>query len=152
LINVDFTVQLAKLAVQSGVKGFVFVSSVKAGGIPTFGKCCNESDQHEPEGMYGKTKREAEKKLLKIGHQSGMHVSIVRSSLVYGPNVKGNLGGMLSGIKRGWFPPLPETGNRRSMIHVDDLVRAFLLVADDHHANGKIYIATDLPSTLHMVT
>ena len=143
LINVDFTVQLAKLAVQSGVKRFVFVSSVKAGGIPTLGKCSNESDQHEPEGMYGKTKREAEKKLLKIGHQSGMHVSIVRSSLVYGPNVKGNLGLMLSGIKRGWFPPLPATGNRRSMIHVDDLVRAVLLVAWNDYANGEIFIATD---------
>ena len=143
LINVDFTVQLAKLAVQSGVKRFVFVSSVKAGGMPTFGKCSNESDQHEPEGMYGKTKREAEKKLLKIGHQSGMHVSIIRSSLVYGPNVKGNLGLMLSGIKRGWFPPLPETGNRRSMIHVDDLVRAIFLVAWNDRANGGIFIATD---------
>ncbi|MBT3404529.1 MAG: hypothetical protein HN421_12605, partial [Gammaproteobacteria bacterium] len=41
------------------------------------------------------------------------------------------------------FPPLPETGNRRSMIHVDDLVRALLLVAEDERANGEIFIATD---------
>ena len=33
-------------------------------------------------------------------------------------------------------------GNRRSMIHVDDLVRAILLVADDR-TNGEIFIATD---------
>jgi len=72
-----------------------------------------------------------------------MHVSIIRPSLVYGPNVKGNLQLMLSGIKKGWFPPLPETGNKRSMIHVDDLVRAILLVADDDRANGEIFIATD---------
>ena len=50
---------------------------------------------------------------------------------------------MLHGIKKGWFPPLPETGNRRSMIHVDDLVRAILLVAEDKRANGEIFIATD---------
>ena len=50
---------------------------------------------------------------------------------------------MLSGIKKGWFPPLPETDNRRSMIHVDDLVQAILLVADDDRANGEIFIATD---------
>jgi nucleoside-diphosphate-sugar epimerase len=50
---------------------------------------------------------------------------------------------MFSGIKKGWFPPLPEIGNKRSMIHVDDLVRALLLVADDDRANGEIYIATD---------
>jgi len=38
---------------------------------------------------------------------------------------------------------LPETGNRRSMIHVDDLVRVILLVAEDERANGEIFIATD---------
>jgi UDP-glucose 4-epimerase len=142
-VNVSATVQLAELAVKAGVKRFVFVSSVKAGGPPAFGVCASDSDQGVPEGVYGKTKREAELKLLKIGKESGMHVSIIRPSLVYGPNVKGNLKLMLSGVDGGWFPPLPETGNRRSMIHVDDLVRAILLVAEDKRANGEIFIATD---------
>ena len=142
-VNVSATVQLANLAVKSGVKRFVFVSSVKAGGNPPLGTCANEKDQKNTEDVYGKTKREAELKLLEIGKDSGMHVSIIRPSLVYGPNVKGNLQLMLSGVRVGWFPPLPETGNRRSMIHVDDLVRAILLVAKDECANGEIFIATD---------
>jgi UDP-glucose 4-epimerase len=142
-VNVDATIQLANLAVKSNVKKFIFVSSVKAGGSPVSGKCINESDQSESEGVYGKSKREAELKLLKIGNESGMHVSIIRPSLVYGPDVKGNLQLMLSGIAKGWFPPLPEIGNRRSMIHVDDLVRAILLIAEDKRANGEIFIATD---------
>jgi UDP-glucose 4-epimerase len=142
-VNVSATIQLANLAVKSGVKRFVFVSSVKAGGNPPLGVCANEKDQKNTEDVYGKTKREAELKLLKIGKESGMHVSIIRPSLVYGPDVKGNLQLMLSGIEKGWFPPLPETSNRRSMIHVDDLVRAILLVAEDKQANGEIFIATD---------
>ncbi len=142
-VNVSATVQLANLAVKSGVKMFVFVSSVKAGGNPPIGICANEKDQRNAEDVYGRTKREAELKLLEIGQVSGMHVSIIRPSLVYGPDVKGNLQLMLSGIGKGWFPPLPETGNRRSMIHVDDLVRAILLVAEDKRANGEIFIATD---------
>ena len=142
-VNVSATVQLANLAVKSGVKRFVFVSSVKAGGNPPLGTCANEKDQKNTEDVYGKTKREAELKLLEIGQVSGMHVSIIRPSLVYGPDVKGNLQLMLSGIEKGWFPPLPETGNKRSMIHVDDLVRALLLVANDDRANGEIFIATD---------
>ena len=146
-VNVEATVELARLAVVSGVKRFVFVSSVKAGGSPLPEHCASESDQSDPEGIYGKSKREAELQLLKIGKESGMHVSIVRPSLVYGPNVKGNLQLMLSAIDKGWFPPLPETGNKRSMIHVDDLVRALLLVANDDRANGEIFIATD--STPH---
>ena len=142
-VNVDATIELAKLAVKSGVKKFIFVSSVKAGGSGNPGKCSGEIDQGIPEGIYGETKREAELKLLRIGKESGMHVAIIRPSLVYGPNVKGNLKLMLSGIRGGWFPPLPETGNKRSMIHVDDLVRAILLTADDDRANGEIFIATD---------
>ena len=142
-VNVNATVQLAELAVKSNIKRFIFVSSVKAGGGSTFGVCASEKDQGDPEGIYGKTKREAELKLLKIGKESGMHVSIIRPSFVYGPNVKGNLQLMLSGIKSVWFPHLPETGNKRSMIHVDDLVRAILLVAEDDRAIGEIFIATD---------
>jgi len=142
-VNVEATVELARLAVISGVKRFVFVSSVKAGGSPLSERCASESDQGNPEGVYGKSKREAELKLLKIGKESGMHISIIRPSLVYGPNVKGNLKLMLAGIKKGWFPPLPETGNWRSMVHVDDLVRAIFLVAKDDRANGEIFIATD---------
>ena len=142
-VNVRATIQLANLAVKSGVKRFVFVSSVKAGGKPPRGACSNEKDQKSTEDVYGKTKREAELALLEIGKESGMHVSIIRPSLVYGPNLKGNLKFMLSGIKKGWFPPIPETGNRRVMIHVDDLVRAIILVAGDKRANGEIFIATD---------
>jgi len=142
-VNVSATVQLANLAVKSGVKRFVFVSSVKAGGNPPLGTCANEKDQKNTEDVYGKTKHEAELKLLEIGKESGMHVSVIRPSLVYGPDVKGNLKSMLLGVTKGWFPPLPETGNRRSMIHVDDLVRAISLIAEDKRANGEIFIATD---------
>jgi len=142
-INIDATVELAKLSVRSGVKKFIFISSVKAGGMLISGDCADESSQGDPEGLYGKSKREAELKLLKIGSESGMHVSIIRPSLVYGPGAKGNLQLMLSGIKSGWFPPLPKIENRRSMIHVDDLVRAILLVSQDERAKGEIFIATD---------
>jgi len=135
-VNVDATVRLAELAVSTGVSRLVFVSSVKAGGR-------SELAVDEPEGVYGQTKHEAELKVLEIGRQTNMHVSIVRPSLVFGPRMKGNLALMQSGIKQGWFPPLPENGNRRSMIHVDDLVQSLLLVAEDSRANGEIFIATD---------
>jgi len=57
--------------------------------------------------------------------------------------MKGNLHAMLLGIEKGWFPPLPMIENRRSMVHVDDLVRAILLVAKDNRTNGEIFIVTD---------
>ena len=143
VVNVDATVRLLELAADYGVERFIFVSSVKAGGLSIAGKSMTEEDCGVSESIYGQTKREAELKVLEIGRQAGMHVSILRPSLVYGPNVKGNLRMMLSAIEKGWFPPLPETGNCRSMIHVDDLVQAILLVAEDGRADGEIFIATD---------
>jgi UDP-glucose 4-epimerase len=142
-VNVNATIQLAKLAIKNDVKRFVFLSSVKAGGKPFSAKCMIESDQFEPESIYGKSKREAEIKLLELTCDSDMHVVIVRPALVYGPGMKGNLKLMLSGIKKGWFPPLPDIDNQRSMIHVDDLVQALMIVAQDKRANGEIFIATD---------
>jgi len=142
-INVNVTADLLSLSDKYNVKKFIFVSSVKAGGNPIRGKCATEEDQNDPAGIYGETKREAELKVLDIGHESGMHVSILRPALIYGPNVKGNLQLMMQGINKGWFPPLPETGNRRSMIHVDDIVRVLLLLVNSQQANGEIFIATD---------
>ncbi len=142
-VNVRATEKLAELAAISGVRRFVFLSSVKAGGSLLKDLSISETDQAEPEGIYGKTKREAELKLLEIGRQSGMHVSVVRSSLVYGPSMKGNLGMMFLGIEKGWFPSLPKVANQRSMVHVDDLVKAILLVAKDDRTNGEIFIVTD---------
>jgi nucleoside-diphosphate-sugar epimerase len=142
-VNYRASEKLAELAVVSGVKKFIFLSSVKAGGNMLTGECMAESDEFEPEGIYGKTKRKAELKLLRIGSQSEMHVSIIRSALVYGPSMKGNLGAMLSGIEKGWFPSLPKISNQRSLVHIDDLVKAILLVAKDDRANGEIFIVTD---------
>jgi len=142
-VNVDATVRVAELAAENGVKRFIFVSSVKAGGVAEAGQFKTEAEQGEPEGVYGQTKREAELSILELGRHTGMHVSIVRPALVYGDGVKGNLQLMLNAILRGWFPPLPDTGNRRSMIHVNDLVSALWLVAIDGRANGEIFIATD---------
>jgi UDP-glucose 4-epimerase len=142
-INVEATIQLANLAKDKGVKRFVFVSSVKAGNDDNVDEYLSYNNVNEPEGIYGKTKREAELRLLELCRNSMMHIAIIRPALVYGPSVKGNLKMMFSGIKKGWFPPLPNTHNCRSMIHVDDLVKALVFVAETNGANGEIYIATD---------
>lgn len=142
-INVNSTVELARKASRNGVKKFVFVSSVKAGGEILKGVQMNESHQSNPHEIYGKTKRKAEKCLLKIGRESEMHVSIIRPSLVYGPKMKGNLNQMMTSIRSGWFPPLPEIHNQKSMVHVDDVVRAIFFVANSSKANGEIFILTD---------
>lgn len=142
-INVSATVKLAKIAIEANVKRFIFISSSKAGEPNIKNQEDNNFFTQQPQGVYGKTKREAEIRLLDIAKESSMKVDIIRPTLVYGPGVKGNLEQMLKAINKGWFPPLPDVKNCRSMIHVDDLIRAILLIEKKKDSNGRIYIATD---------
>ena len=142
-VNVKATKDLIKVAAKKRVSKFIFISSVKAGGINNQIAPMSEDDQLDPKDIYGKTKREAEVSILKMGVDYGIHVSIIRPALVYGNKMKGNLAFMFSSIKSGWFPPLPETYNQRSMISVLDLVSAIILITEDTRTDGNIYIATD---------
>ena len=63
--------------------------------------------------------------------------------MVYGNTEKGNLPKMISAIRTGRFPPLPEMHNQRSMVHVDDVVQAAMLAAEHIAAAGQTYIVTD---------
>jgi UDP-glucose 4-epimerase len=57
-VNVNSTAELARLAVESSVKRFVFVSSTKAGGSTSTPSdyCTNEEDRRNFDGIYGETK------------------------------------------------------------------------------------------------
>ena len=77
------------------------------------------------------------------GVKSGMHTVNLRPALVYGPGMKANLARLIATVRRGWLPPLPETGNRRSLVHVDDVVQALLLAATHPAAAGQTYFVTD---------
>lgn len=141
-INCEGTRNLLKAAGEAGVRRFVFLSSVKAMAEP--GDACADEDwPGEPDTPYGRAKRSAEEAVLEAGAKYGMHVVNLRLAMVYGRGGRGNLERMARGIRSGWFPPLPETGNRRSLAHVDDVVAAMRLVEQAPAANGRIYIVAD---------
>jgi nucleoside-diphosphate-sugar epimerase len=138
-VNFEGTRNLVEAAGQAGVQRFVFLSSVKAMAEPG-NECAAEAFAGDPETAYGQSKLAAEKVVLAAGRRYGMHVVNLRLAMVYGAGGRGNLERMGRLVKRGWFPPLPETGNHRSLVHVDDVVAAMRLVAEDDRASGKTYI------------
>ena len=141
-INFEGTRNLVEAAGRAGTRRFVFLSSVKAMAKP--GDACADEDwPGEPETPYGRAKRAAEECVLEIGSKYGMHVVNLRLAMVYGHGGRGNLERMARGIAAGWFPPLPETANRRSLVHVSDVVDAMRLVAAKTAAKGKTYIVAD---------
>jgi nucleoside-diphosphate-sugar epimerase/GT2 family glycosyltransferase len=136
------TLRLLEEARRARVRGFVFASSVKAMGEEG-DQCLSEGSDPRPESTYGAAKLHAEHLVLEAGRTCAMRVSVLRLPMVYGPGNKGNLPRMIEAIRQDRFPPLPEVHNRRSMVHVDDVVQAALLVAANPSANGEIYIVTD---------
>jgi nucleoside-diphosphate-sugar epimerase len=141
-VNVDATAALLEAAAAAGVQRFVYFSSVKAAADPGEG-CVDEAWDAWPDDAYGRSKRTAEQKVLDAGRQLGMHVCNLRPSLVYGPGVKGNLDRMIDAIGRGRFPPLPDFGNRRSMIGLDDLIDAARRAMELPAAAGRTFIVAD---------
>jgi nucleoside-diphosphate-sugar epimerase len=141
-INFEGTRNLLAAAGEAGVRRFVFLSSVKAMAEPG-DACADEGWAGEPDTPYGCAKRAAEGAVLEAGAKYGMHVVNLRLSMVYGRGGRGNLERMARGIRAGWFPPLPETGNRRSLVHVEDVVAAMRLVAEAPGSNGRTYIIAD---------
>ena len=138
-VNFEGTRNLVAAAGGAGVKRLVFLSSVKAMAEPG-DRQADESFPGAPESAYGKSKLAAERAVLDAAGRFGMHVVNLRLSMVYGAGGRGNLERMGRLVARGLFPPLPETGNHRSMIHVDDVIAAMRLVAADKRAAGGTYI------------
>lgn len=138
-VNFEGARNLVEAAGIAGVRRFVFLSSVKAMAEP--GTVCADENLHgEPETAYGQAKQAAEAAVLEAGRRYGMHVVNLRLAMVYGSGGRGNLERMGRLVRRGLFPPLPETGNHRSLVHVDDVVAAMRLAAYDERANGRTYI------------
>lgn len=138
-VNFEGTRNLVEAAGRAGVKRFVFLSSVKAMAEPGE-QCIDEDFPGQPETAYGQSKLAAEQAVLEAGRRYGIHVVNLRLAMVYGSGGRGNLERMGRLVARGLFPPLPETGNHRSLVHVDDVVSAMRLVAADDRANGQNYI------------
>ncbi len=146
--NVDTTIELAKHAVDAGVRRFVFMSSIKVNGEKTDPGCSfSHDDPVDPKDPYAISKWEAEQGILELAKSTGLEVVIIRPPLVYGPGVKGNFATLIKWVKNGI--PLPLGGaihNRRSMMALDNLVNFTALCADiqaSPNAKGQVFLVSD---------
>ena len=143
-VNVQGTEHLARNAVTSGVKRFVYVSSIKVNGEETLGgKSYAERDMPMPQDAYGVSKWEAEQVLHRVAEETGLEVVIVRPPLVYGAGVKGNFAQLLSVLMRGIPLPLASIRNQRDLIYVGNLVDALIACATHPAAVGQTYLVSD---------
>jgi nucleoside-diphosphate-sugar epimerase len=141
-VNVDLTAFLARMARESGVRRFVFVSSVAA--------VCSQSETvvdersaPRPDSDYGRSKLEAEHALQQELQGAQCDWCIVRPPLVYGPGNPGNMARLMRLIERGLPLPVGAIHNRRSFIYIDNLVDALAAVVAHPAPVRSVYFLND---------
>ena len=144
-VNVEGTLNLARQAVEAGVKRFIFISSIKVNGEGTeLGHPYTADSQPNPTDLYGISKYEAEQGLLKIAETTSLEVVIIRPTLVYGENVKGNFHSLMKWTYKG--VPLPIGGikqNLRSLVSVDNLVDFIITCIEHKNAKNEVFLISD---------
>jgi len=141
-VNVKGTEQLARAAVESGVKRFIFLSTVKVNGEENV-RPYREIDPPAPLNSYAISKLQAEQQLKKIATASGMELVILRPPLVYGPGVKANFLALIKIVAKGVPLPLASLRNRRSFIYLENLVDVIVTCCNHSDASGKVFMVSD---------
>ena len=146
-VNALGTLNLARQAIQSGVRRFVFISSIKVNGEHSLPhKPFRADDEPAPADYYALSKLEAERGLIELSRNHPFEVVIIRPPLLYGPGVKGNFSTMTSWLKRGIPLPLAAIHNRRSLLAVDNLVDFVSVCVDRSRspaAANRVFLISD---------
>ena len=143
-VNVAGMEHLARAAAASGVKRFVYVSSIGVNGAQAApGKAFLEADQPNPHNAYALSKWEAEQGLLRVADETGMEVVIIRPPLVYGSGAPGNLGALMRAVQRGWPLPLGAVHDQRSLVALSNLVDFIVTCITHPHAANQTFLVND---------
>ncbi|MGZ8145081.1 MAG: UDP-glucose 4-epimerase family protein [Methylosarcina sp.] len=143
-INVEGTLNLARQAANTGIRRFVFISSIKVNGENTpLGQPYTAVDRPAPADPYGISKYEAEESLRRLSSESGMEVVIIRPPLVYGPGVQGNFLTMMRWLDRGIPLPLGLVSNKRTLVALNNLVDLIITCIKHPAAANQTFLAGD---------
>jgi len=138
-VNLQGTKNLCEALEKSGVpKSFIFISTVAVYGLD-YGEEISEVSPLYGTTPYALSKIQAEYFLIDWCKKNNVVLSIIRPSLIAGPNPPGNLGAMIQGIKSGKYLSIAGGNARKSVLMVQDIVTLVPLLA----VKGGIYNVCD---------
>ncbi|MDO8538033.1 MAG: NAD(P)-dependent oxidoreductase [archaeon] len=140
-INVDGTWNVLESAKNSGVKKFIYLSSVGVYGSSK--NTVNENTSTSPLTEYEKTKLEAEK--ICRQSQGKMNVIIIRSAMIFGANKYWKQ--IINMIQKG-FPLINGGKNFFQFVYVKDLANAIAFLLEKNVKNETFIVAMEKPITL----
>lgn len=125
-VNRDLAIETAQKAKHDGVSQFVFLSSMSVYGMET--GVITKATVPSPKSNYGISKWQAEQGISPLASDD-FKVAVIRPPMVYGEGCKGNYQFLTKVVKKS--PIFPKVNNRRSMIHIDNLVEFVRIVIDE---------------------
>ena len=132
-VNYELTLELANVAKLSGVKHFIFMSSMSVYGDLV--ESINYDTEEKPQTYYGKSKLAAERAICDLSDAT-FTISIIRPPMVYGKDCKGNYN-TISKIANNLIL-FPNVVNKRSMIYIDNLCE-YIRITVDYSIPGIIF-------------
>ena len=122
-VNFQGTVNLCTALEKSSIpKAFIFISTVAVYGLEA-GENITEEYPLNGDTPYALSKIKAEQFLTQWCRKNNVVLSIIRPSLIAGPNPPGNLGAMIKGIKTGRYLSIAGGKAKKSVLMVHDIAR-----------------------------
>ena len=135
-VNIGGAENVVAAAKANSIKRIVFTSSVAIYGLNRGEP--NESFDAQPFNEYGRTKHEAEKIFIEWAEEDKANsLTIVRPSVIFGENNRGNVYNLIKQIAGGKFLMVGDGKNKKSMGYVGNIA-AFL--ASLVNANFGVHI------------
>ena len=145
-VNTNLTIETAEKSKASGVKQFIFMSSMIVFGSKN--DCITYATEPNPDNFYGDSKLQADIGIHQLEDTTFKVVSI-RPPMIYGYGSKGNYPILAKFAKT--TPIFPKYQNKRSMLYIENLCQ-FIKLMIDNNETGYFYPQnTDYVNTSNMV-
>lgn len=143
--NVTGSVNVAQAAHDGGVQRFVHVSSVAVYGLEISGAITEDSPQRpSPRDFYQQSKQIGEAEVWAFARRSGLPVTVVRPSFVYGAGSGFWTRGLYELVRR--LPFVPAFPGMAHPIYIADLVDMMLVQSVHPAAVGQAFNCTPDPA------
>ena len=143
-INYLGTKRLAEESLKAGVKRFIYLSSIKVNGeLSSKNIPFTANSEPNPKGEYALSKYQAENEIRFICEKSEMEYVLIRSTLIYGPGVRGNFLNLLKLISIGVPLPFVSIRNKRSILYIGNLINFINSCIDNPLAKNKLFLLAD---------
>lgn len=137
--NVEGTKVVLDACVKNKVKHLIFTSTIDVYGKKRKGSLTEES-QLMPSDKYGHSKMIAEQDIMR----SGVPYTILRVSTIYGHGFEHSFFKVFRALHENKMVIIGRGDNHMSLVHVDDVVRAMMLVKNNPEAStNKVYNLSD---------